>query len=161
VAAEGGALYRGDVRLAYLSLAPSAIILLLLSFLPALVVLDLSLRSVETGESTGPFVGLENYLWALATPLFAKALVNSLIWTFGSVALEMVIGVGLALLLDQSFRFRGLARAAILAPYLVPTVVACEPAPVVPLIIVNVLPLSWAMELMPELALTAIRTSSM
>ena len=74
MAAEGGALYRGDVRLAYLSLAPCAILLLLLSFFPALVVLDLSLRSVETGESTGPFVGLENYIWALGTPLFGRAL---------------------------------------------------------------------------------------
>lgn len=124
MAAGAGALYRGDVRLAYLSLAPSAVLLLLLSFLPALAVLDLSLRSVETGESSGPFIGIENYLWALATPQFGRALVNSLVWTFGSVALEMVFGVGLALLLDQSFRLRGLARAAILAPYLVPTVVA-------------------------------------
>lgn len=121
---EGGALYRGDLRLAWLSVAPAAAILLALSFIPALMVLDISVRRVETGDETGPFVGLENFWWALSEPSFFQALGNSLIWTFGSVGIEMVVGLGLALLLDQSFRLRGLARAAILAPYLVPTVVA-------------------------------------
>lgn len=121
---ESGALYRSDARLAYLSLLPSAIILVALSLIPAIMVFNISLRAVETGEDSGPFVGLENFWWALSEPAFFNALVNSLIWTFGSVFLELIIGVGLALLLDQSFRLRGLARAAILAPYLVPTVVA-------------------------------------
>ena len=52
------------------------------------------------------------------------ALWNTFIWVFGSVSIEMVLGLGLALLLNKTFAFRGVARAVILAPYLVPTVVA-------------------------------------
>jgi multiple sugar transport system permease protein len=118
-----GALYREDRRLAYLSILPSVVLLGLLSLVPAVAVLRLSFEEVELGEPSR-FVGLDNYLWALASPDFLSALKNSLVWTFGSVALEMVVGLAIALLLHRSFRLRGLARVAVLAPYLVPTVVA-------------------------------------
>ena len=47
-----------------------------------------------------------------------------MIWTFGSVSLDMILGLGLALLLNESFKFRGFARAAIISPYLMPSIVA-------------------------------------
>jgi multiple sugar transport system permease protein len=118
-----GALYREDRRLAYLSIMPSVLLLGLLSFVPALAVARLSFQEMELGEPAR-FVGLDNYLWALASPDFLRALKNSLVWTFGSVSLEMIVGLGIALMLHRSFRLRGLARVAVLAPYLVPTVVA-------------------------------------
>jgi multiple sugar transport system permease protein len=121
---EAGALYREDRRLAYLSLAPSMVILFCLSVVPTITVLRISLQDVETGSMSGPFIGLDNYAWALDSYDFFNALKNSLVWTFGSVALEMTVGLGIALIMHRQFRFRGLARAAVLTPYLVPTVVA-------------------------------------
>lgn len=118
-----GALYGEDRRLAYLSILPSVLLLGLLSFVPAVAVLRLSFQETQLGDPPR-FVGLENYLWALASTDFLRALKNSLVWTFGSVALEMIVGLAIALLLHRSFRLRGLARVAVLAPYLVPTVVA-------------------------------------
>lgn len=76
------------------------------------------------GEMSGPYVGFENFAWALTSEAFYTALWNTFIWVFGSVSIEMVLGLGLALLLNKAFAFRGIARAVILAPYLVPTVVA-------------------------------------
>jgi multiple sugar transport system permease protein len=118
-----GALYREDRRLAYISILPSVLLLGLLSFVPAIAVLRLSFQRVELGEPNR-YVGIENYLWALGSVDFVRALKNSLIWTFGSVGLEMLVGLATALLLHRTFRARGFARAAVLAPYLVPTVVA-------------------------------------
>ncbi len=120
---EGG-LYKEDRRLAYLTLLPSVVVMALLSFVPTLSVIRISFQHVETGSDSGPWAGLDNYLWALTSPDFANALVNSLVWTFGSVGIEMILGLGIALLLHRPFRFRGAARALILTPYLVPTVVA-------------------------------------
>jgi multiple sugar transport system permease protein len=46
------------------------------------------------------------------------------VWVFGSVGIEMVVGVSIALLLNKNFIGRGIARAIVFAPYLIPTVVA-------------------------------------
>lgn len=121
---QSGALYKEDRRLAYLALLPSVLVIALLSFIPTLSVIRISLQHVETGSDEGPWAGLDNYVWALMSPDFHRALVNSLVWTFGSVGIEMVLGLGIALLLHRRFRFRGVARALVLTPYLVPTVVA-------------------------------------
>lgn len=114
----------GDRWFAYLSLAPSFALILLLVAVPTLAVFALSFEHVSLGESSGAYVGLANYRTVLADPDFYAALVNTFIWVFGSVALEMIVGCGLALMLHQQFRLRWLARAIVLAPYLLPTVVA-------------------------------------
>jgi multiple sugar transport system permease protein len=122
--AEPKAALTGDRLLAYATLAPSAFLMILLAGVPTITVFFTSMQDVGMGETSGPFIGLDNFLWALTEPTFLSALWNTFIWVFGSVACEMLLGLGLALLLNKSFRFRGAARAVILAPYLVPTVVA-------------------------------------
>jgi multiple sugar transport system permease protein len=115
---------REDRVLAHMALLPSALVLLLLVALPAATVANFSVRDVQLGDETHPFVGLRNFAWALADDAFWSALVNTLEWVFGSVGLEMLIGLSVALLLNRSFVGRGIARAIVFAPYLIPTVVA-------------------------------------
>lgn len=122
--AETRAALAGDRALAYLTLAPSAFLLVLLAGVPMVTVFFMAMQDIDMGATSGPFIGVENFAWALTDPAFHSALVNTLVWVFGSVTLEMLLGLGLALLLNRSFRLRGLARAVILAPYLVPSVVA-------------------------------------
>lgn len=110
--------------LAYCALFPSALVLALLIALPAATVIAFSLQDVQMGEASAPFVGLEHFRWAFAADVFRSALANTLIWVFGSVSLEMVIGLGAALMLNRNFVGRGIARAVVMAPYLIPTVVA-------------------------------------
>ena len=114
----------GDRTLAYVTLAPSALLLLLLAVVPTITVFVTATQDVGMGDMSGPYVGFENFAWALTSKAFYTALWNTFIWVFGSVSIEMVLGLGLALLLNKTFAFRGVARAVILAPYLVPTVVA-------------------------------------
>lgn len=114
----------GDRLLAYAAIAPSAFILVLLVAVPTITVFVISMQSVGLGATSGPFVGLDNFVWAIGNRDFLNALRNTFVWVFGSVGLEIVLGLGIALLLNKTFMFRGIARAVILAPYLVPTVVA-------------------------------------
>ena len=122
--AETRAALEGDRILAYATLAPSVVFLLLLAGVPTITVFVTATQDVGMGEMSGPYVGFENFVWALTSEAFYTALWNTFIWVFGSVSIEMVLGLGLALLLNKTFAFRGIARAVILAPYLVPTVVA-------------------------------------
>jgi ABC-type sugar transport system permease subunit len=74
--------------------------------------------------SGSAFVGLANYAEALGAPRFREALAHTATFTGVTVALELLLGLALALALDKSFRGRGLARAAVLLPWALPTVVA-------------------------------------
>jgi multiple sugar transport system permease protein len=121
---ETRAALAGDRTLAYVTLAPSALLLLLLAAVPTITVFVTATQDVGMGDMSGPYVGVENFAWALTSEAFYTALWNTFIWVFGSVSIEMVLGLGLALLLNKTFAFRGVARAIILAPYLIPTVVA-------------------------------------
>jgi multiple sugar transport system permease protein len=71
-----------------------------------------------------PFVGLTNYVDAVADPRFRGALGHTLFFAASSVTLELVIGLWLALALNRAFRGRGLVRAAVLIPWAIPTVVS-------------------------------------
>lgn len=122
--AEPHTVQPGDRAFAYLTLLPSAALVLMLIAVPTVAIFALSFQDVPLGRISGPYVGLDNFRRLLDDPDFYAALGNTFVWVFGSVALEMTLGVALALLLHQTFRMRWLARAIILAPYLLPTIVA-------------------------------------
>lgn len=121
---QGHTALAGDRLLAYATLAPSAFFLIMLAAVPTVTVFFTAMQDVGMGDTSGPYIGFDNFRWALTNSDFYTALWNTFVWVFGSVSLEMVLGLGLALLLNKTFMFRGVARAVILAPYLVPTVVA-------------------------------------
>jgi ABC-type sugar transport system permease subunit len=71
------------------------------------------------------FVGLQNYAVELADPYFWSALRNSLIVTFASLALELPIGMALAMMLHRRVRWSGVLRFLIILPLLlIPAVTA-------------------------------------
>jgi trehalose/maltose transport system permease protein len=80
------------------------------------------------------WVGLDNYLthengkWygVLADPVWWQSVKNTLKFTVISVAIETVLGFGIALVLHRAFPGRGLVRAAILIPWAIPTVVSAR-----------------------------------
>jgi multiple sugar transport system permease protein len=78
----------------------------------------------STVVQTGPFVGLANYVEMLQNPDFLEGLINTVAFTVISVTLEFLIGLGIALAINQAFKGRGLVRAAILVPWAFPTVIS-------------------------------------
>lgn len=110
-------------RAAYYMILPALIIVLVVACYPVLYGIVLSFTD-STVTTFGSFIGLENYVEMFQNPDFLEGLSNTLIYTVVSVALEFVIGLGIALAINQAFRGRGLVRAAVLVPWAFPTVIS-------------------------------------
>lgn len=70
------------------------------------------------------FVGFDNYTKSLSDGRTWSALWNTTVFTVISVALELVIGLAIAILINKEFKGRGIVRAAVLIPWAIPTAVS-------------------------------------
>lgn len=82
---------------------------------------DYTTATFVTGEA--PWVGLENYRAALSSPLFARALLNTVVFTVASVAGQLAVGIALALFFERRFPGSRWMSSVLLLPWLVPLVV--------------------------------------
>ncbi len=73
-----------------------------------------------------PFKGLYNYTFEFQQPDFWNSLGVSAYFTAGSVVSELLLGLVVALVVNESFRGRGLMRAAMLVPWAIPAVVSAR-----------------------------------
>lgn len=110
--------------LGVLLIAPTVLVFTAVIVYPLLSAIYLSLFSIYTPTLQGEWVGLANYQSLLTKGEFWISLRNTLVWTVGTLTLQIVLGVAMALLLNQSLLFRPLARSLVLFPYFVSTVVA-------------------------------------
>lgn len=83
---------------------------------------DYSMKSFFTGKA--PWVGLQNYETVVASPIFSTALVNTIVFTIGSIAGQFVIGLAIALYFRRRFPLNDLLRSLILLPWLLPLIVS-------------------------------------
>ncbi len=101
---------------------PALLLLLLIYAYPILRSFWLSLFTQNLGTELNPvFTGLENYRRMALDGRFWQSIGNTTWFTLISVALELVIGLGMALVLNQAFRGRGLVRTVALLPWALPT----------------------------------------
>jgi multiple sugar transport system permease protein len=117
-------LARRDQAFGAILLAPTVLLFAVLVFYPMLQSFWLSLHRTSTLTLSTRWVGLDNYLDLLSTASFWNSFLVTLIWTVSAVALQLVIGVAVALLLHGTVICRSLARGLVLFPYLLPTAVA-------------------------------------
>lgn len=104
--------------------APAMIILIVLLALPTLLTLVYSFHDVPaSGSSFGPFVGFENFAIIFSSPVFWRSAQVTLTFSVGFVVLSTVIGLAMAMLLNQRFIGRGLARALLIIPWATPWLV--------------------------------------
>ena len=111
-------------RTAYYMVLPTLLVILAVAVYPIAVSLINSFRLSLPGQPGGEWAGLQNYIYMFRDSPFQAALVNTLVFTVVSVALEFVIGLAIALAINRAFRARGLVRAAILVPWAFPIVVS-------------------------------------
>ena len=103
---------------------PSVIVMLLLMIVPLLAAIWLGFHFITFRNVTSPeWVGLENYLFMLGDEGFWSALRFTILYIVVTVPLQILIGLGVALLLDQVRAFRGIYIAATLLPFVVTPVV--------------------------------------
>lgn len=104
-------------------IAPAQLLILSMLVIPGLYVLWLSLHTSTFGMSP-QFVGLENYTKVLGDTYFWRSLRNTLVIVLVVVHVELLLGLGIALLFNSGVPAKKLLLAAILAPYAVSEVSA-------------------------------------
>jgi multiple sugar transport system permease protein len=78
--------------------------------------------SDRTLADPGVFVGMGNFENLWGSQIYRQTLRNTFLFTGGAVALKLVLGLGLGLMLNEAIPCRRLVRAAVLLPWIVPTV---------------------------------------
>jgi len=113
---------RQERVLGYALISPVALFLAALVAYPFLSAIYLSLTEKTVGYPAH-FVGLRNYATLLESGRFRAVAWNSLVFTAGSIAVKLVIGMGMALALNNVVRGNQFIRGILLLPWVIPTVV--------------------------------------
>jgi multiple sugar transport system permease protein len=113
-----------DGLLGLMLIAPTIVVFCAVIVYPLVSAVYLSVFSIYTPTMEGEWVGLSNYRELLASGEFWRSLMNNIIWTAGTLTLQIVFGIFVALVLHQNLWFRSLARSLVLFPYFLSTVVA-------------------------------------
>ncbi len=107
-------------------LGPAVVFVGGVALMPVLVTIWLSFRRQLPIFGISQFTGFENYRFLMTDARFWNALANTAYFVLLSVTLELALGLGIAVILHQKFPGRGVARALVLVPWAVPTVVAAR-----------------------------------
>ncbi len=108
----------------YTFLTPALVVTIGIILIPIVYTVSLSFMNyvIWKPDEIG-FIGLANYRNAWQDEIFIISLRNTLVWIVGVIGLQFLLGFATALLLNQEFRFRGLARALVLIPWVTPSVI--------------------------------------
>lgn len=110
--------------MALLLLLPATVVVFGVVIYPVIRTLLISLFDVDSPmPGSYPFVGLANYTKAFADPSFYPVLGHTAYFTLVSTLAELVLGMGVALLLNAPLRFKWLWRSLVVLPWALPTIV--------------------------------------
>lgn len=115
-------LRQSESMLGYFLVAPLTVCLLLLIVYPIVFAIYISFTDRVVG-SEGQFVGLENYLYLIRQPSFQTTIFNTVVMVFWIQSGKLVLGLAIAVMLNQQLRFRQFWRSLIVLPYAMPTFV--------------------------------------
>ena len=107
----------------YLLVAPAFIWLLILLGYPLVLSIWIAFTNKTVGQ-VGEFVGLDNFTRQWGSEIFRRAFLNTLVYTAIATVFKLLLGFGLAQLLNQQFFGRRAVRAILLLPWIVPTVLS-------------------------------------
>jgi multiple sugar transport system permease protein len=116
---------RAERRLGWLLCAPAVIVMLLVTAYPIVNAFVLSLQRADLRfPDANKFIGFDNYGTVLSSSLWWDDVFHTVLITAVSVAIELVLGMLLALVMHRAIFGRGTVRTSILIPYGIVTVVA-------------------------------------
>jgi trehalose/maltose transport system permease protein len=116
---------RSERKLGWMLCAPAVFAMLLVTAYPIIYALVLSVQDLDLRfPEEGGFVGLDNYKTVLTSSLWWTDLFNTVFITVIAIAVELVLGMAIALVMYRAIFGRGVIRAAVLIPYGIVTVVA-------------------------------------
>ena len=116
--------FEREAPLGYVLLGPTLLILGVFLLYPFLFGIYLSLSDSELGI-LGKYIGVANFRFEFVTdPVVWTAVGNTFVYTGVTTIFKLGLGLVMALLLNQVFPFQRFARAALLLPYIIPTVLS-------------------------------------
>ena len=101
----------------YLWLMPSILLIAVFVIYPITIVFRLSFSEISKAGVVGGFAGLKNYRDAINLPAFGIVMKNTFWWVLSVVGLSTLIGFILALVLNQKFHGRKIARSILIFPW--------------------------------------------
>ena len=101
----------------YIWIAPSVILMAIFILTPIVFVFRMAMSDVSKAGMIKGFNGIANFTKVLKSSSFGLVLQNTLVWTVAVVVLSTVLGFILALLLNNQFRGRKIARAIVVFPW--------------------------------------------
>jgi multiple sugar transport system permease protein len=105
-------------------LSPAVLVTLAIVFMPMLQAVWMSFHEyVLFRPKNFDFIGLDNFIAALSDEVFWISLRHTVVWIALTVPAQLLLGLATALLLNQEFPWRGLARALVIIPWALPSVV--------------------------------------
>jgi trehalose/maltose transport system permease protein len=122
-------LRRRQTRLAWLLLLPALAAVSFVAIYPLGKTVYQSFTNEEFLTPGSKWIGLDNYIGPLGVihdTLFKDSIILTVKFTVITVAFEFVLGLIIALVVNSSFKGRGLMRAVMLVPWAIPTVVAAQ-----------------------------------
>lgn len=111
-------------RTPWLLVLPAILLLAALTLYPVAYGIWISFFNKHSFFPEQQFIALDNYAAIFGDEQFWRSLELGAIYSVATIALQLVLGVGAALLLNETFPGRGLVRAVSIFPYVIPTVVA-------------------------------------
>lgn len=108
-----------QIGLAALLIGPNLLLLILFTYRPLVDNIRISFFNWNISSPTMTFVGLQNYIDWFQAPDTGRVVFNTVVFTFFAVVGSMVLGLALALLLDQKLFGRAAVRSIVFAPYVV------------------------------------------
>jgi len=114
-----GFLGSGEAKIGYLFVLPALCFIATLVAYPFILAVCFSLTDKVVGKSAH-FIGLTNFKELFQSSMFLRTACNSFIFTGATVSLKFLLGMGMALLLNQQFRGRIILRGVYLLPWIVP-----------------------------------------
>ncbi|MGI9490374.1 MAG: carbohydrate ABC transporter permease [Geminicoccaceae bacterium] len=109
--------------LGYVLMTPALLLILVFIAYPFVLGIWMSLTDKLVGVP-GNFIGLGNYRQLFASDIFWTAVWNTLFFTTVATIFKAALGMWLAVLLNRKFKFARVTRAAVLLPFIIPTVLS-------------------------------------
>lgn len=109
--------------LGYVLLTPAFLLIMVFIAYPFVLGIWMSLTDKLVG-TPGEFIGLANYQRLFSSDIFHTAVWNTLFFTTVATVAKAALGMWLAVLLNRKFKFARVTRAAVLLPFIIPTVLS-------------------------------------
>lgn len=101
----------------YLWLLPSILLMAIFVVFPIGIVFRIAFSEVSKAGVVGGFVGLKNFADAVRDPVFGTVMINTLFWVVSVVGLSTLLGFIIAMVMNQPFHGRKLARSILVFPW--------------------------------------------